>query len=113
MTVKKMKRPVVEKTFRLLIAIVFSIPVALGQSRGFTIQVESWLSEADARSSVVQLRAQGLEAYWVKTTIANMGVRYRVRIGRYPTQAQAKARGDQLLSARAIKEFIVTVYDAP
>jgi photosystem II stability/assembly factor-like uncharacterized protein len=113
MTAKKMKRPVVEKTFRLLIAIVFFIPVALAQSRSFTIQIESWVSEADARSSAARLRAQGLEAYWVKTTIAGMGVRYRVRIGRYSTQAQAKAGADQLLSAGTIKEFIVTLYDAP
>src|SRR5262249_49045098 len=113
MTAKKMKRPVVEKTIRLLIAIAFSIPVALAQSRDFTIQVARGLSEAEARSSVANLRAQGMEAYWVKTTITGMGVRYRVRIGRYQNYAQAKAKADQLLSAGAIKEFIVTVYDAP
>jgi photosystem II stability/assembly factor-like uncharacterized protein len=112
-TAKKMKRPVVEKTIRLLIAIAFSITVALAQSRGFTIQVESALSEAEARSSVGKLRAQGLEAYFTKTTIAGMGIRYRVRIGRYQSQAQAKAKADQLLSAGAIKEFIVTGYDPP
>ncbi|HEY8462062.1 MAG TPA: YCF48-related protein [Blastocatellia bacterium] len=107
-----MKRPVVEQTIRLLIAIAFSIQVASAQNRSFTIQVESWTSEADAKSSVAKLREQGLEAYWVKTTIPGMGVRYRVRIGRYPTQAQAKAKADQLLSAGAIKEFIVAIYDA-
>jgi photosystem II stability/assembly factor-like uncharacterized protein len=111
-TAKKMKRSVVEKTIHLLIAIAFSIPVALAQSRSFTIQVESALSEAEARSSVAKLRAQGLEAYWVKTTIAGIGARYRVRIGRFQNQAQAKANADQLVSAGAIKEFIVAVYDA-
>ena len=108
-----MKRPVVEKTILLLIAIAFSVPVALAQGRSFTIQVESAISEAEARSSVARLRAQGLEAYWVKTTISGIGVRYRVRIGRYQNQAQAKAKADQLLGAGVIKEFIVTVYDAP
>jgi photosystem II stability/assembly factor-like uncharacterized protein len=108
-----MKRPVVEKTIRFLIAIAFSVPVALAQGRSFTIQVESAISEAEARSSVARLRAQGLEAYWVKTTISGIGVRYRVRIGRYQNQAQAKAKADQLLGAGVIKEFIVTVYDAP
>jgi photosystem II stability/assembly factor-like uncharacterized protein len=108
-----MKRPVVEKTVRILMAIAFSIQVALAQNHNFTIQVESWISEADAKSSVAKLRAEGLEAYWVRTTIAGIGVRYRVRIGRYQSQAQAKAKADQLVSAGAIKEFIVTVYDAP
>ncbi len=112
-TAKKMKRPVVEKTIRLLIAIAFSVPVALAQGRSFTIQVESVISEDEARSSVAKLRAQGLEAYWVKTTIPGIGARYRVRIGRYQNQAQAKAKADQLVGAGAIKEFIVTVYDAP
>jgi len=110
---KKMKRPVVEKTIRLLIAIAFSVPVALAQGRSFTIQVESATSEAEARSSVARLRAQGLEAYWVKTAIPGMGVRYRVRVGRYQNQAQAKAKAEQLLGAGVIKEFIVTAYDAP
>lgn len=108
-----MKRPVVEKTIRLLIAIAFSVPVASAQSRSFTIQVESVISEAEARSSVAKLRAQGMEAYLVKTAIPGIGVRYRVRIGRYQNQAQAKAKADQLLGAGVINEFIVTVYDAP
>ena len=89
------------------------MPVASAQGRSFTIQVESAISEAEARSSVAKLRAQGLEAYWVKTTIPGIGVRYRVRIGRYQNQAQAKAKADQLLGAGVIKEFIVTIYDAP
>src|SRR5262249_24149382 len=112
-TAKKMKRPVVEKAIRLLIAIAFSVPVALAQGRSFTIQVGSVISEDEARSNVAKLRAQGLEAYWVKSTIPGMGVRYRVRIGRYQNQAQAKAKADQLIGAGAIKEFIVTLYDAP
>jgi photosystem II stability/assembly factor-like uncharacterized protein len=108
-----MKRSVVEKTLPLLIAIAISVPVASAQGRSYTIQVESAISEAEARSSVAKLRAQGLEAYWVKTTITGIGVRYRVRIGRFQNQAQAKAKADQLVDAGAIKEFIVTVYDAP
>jgi photosystem II stability/assembly factor-like uncharacterized protein len=112
-TAKKMKKPVVEKTIGLLIAIAFSVPVAPAQGRSFTIQVESAISEAEARSSAAKLRAQGLEAYWVKTTIPGIGVRYRVRIGRYQNQAQAKAKAEQLLGAGVINEFIVTTYDAP
>jgi photosystem II stability/assembly factor-like uncharacterized protein len=111
-TAKKMKKPVVEKTIGLLIAIAFSVPVASAQGRSFTIQVESAISEAEARSSAAKLRAQGLEAYWVKTTIPSIGVRYRVRIGRYQNQAQAKAKAEQLLGAGVINEFIVTIYDA-
>ncbi|MGH9751868.1 MAG: YCF48-related protein [Blastocatellia bacterium] len=108
-----MKRSVVEKIICILIAIASSMPVARAQSRSFTIQVESAPSEAEARSSVAKLRAQGLEAYWVKAEIPGAGIRYRVRIGQYPNQAQARAKADQLLSSGAIKEFLVMVYDAP
>src|SRR5262245_21577437 len=112
-TAKKMKSQIVKKTICLLIAIAFSIPIARAQSRGYTIQVESAPSEAEARSSVARLRAQGLEAYWVKAEIPGIGVRYRIRVGRYQYLAQARAKADQLLSSGAIKEFIVTTYDAP
>jgi photosystem II stability/assembly factor-like uncharacterized protein len=108
-----MKSPVVEKSICLLIAIAFSIPVARAQSRSFTIQVESAPSEAEARSSVAKLRAQGLEAYWVKAEVPGVGLRYRVRIGRYENQAQARGTANQLLIGGVIKEFIVTVYEAP
>jgi photosystem II stability/assembly factor-like uncharacterized protein len=109
----KMIRPVVEKTICLLIAIAFSIPVALAQNRDFTIQVESAPSESEAKLSVSKLRAQGLDAYWIKADIPGVGIRYRVRIGRYQTQAEAKAKADQLIYGRAIREFIIVVYDAP
>lgn len=108
-----MKRSVVKKIICLLIVITFSVPVARAQSRGFTIQVESAPSEAEAKSSVAKLRAQGLEAYWIKAEIPGMGIRYRVRIGQYPNQAQARAIANQLVSGGVIKEFMVTAYDAP
>src|SRR5262245_33890238 len=110
-TAKKMNNLVVEKTIRILIAIAFSVTVAMAQGRGYTIQVESALTEADASANAAKLRALGMEAYWVKTTVPNIGVRYRVRIGRYSNQAQAKAKADQLLSAGLIKEFIIATYD--
>jgi photosystem II stability/assembly factor-like uncharacterized protein len=110
-TAKKMNNPVVEKTIRILIAIAFSVTAAMAQGRGYTIQVESALTEADASASAAKLRALGMEAYWVKTTVPNIGVRYRVRIGRYPNQTQARAKADQLLSAGLIKEFIIATYD--
>jgi photosystem II stability/assembly factor-like uncharacterized protein len=113
MTAKKMKRSVIEKTICILIVIAFSIMFARAQSRSYTIQVESAPSEAEARSSVAKLRALGQEAYWVKAEISGIGTRYRVRIGRYPNQAQARDRANKLLTDGAIKEFIVTVYDAP
>ncbi|MCI0387240.1 MAG: YCF48-related protein [Acidobacteria bacterium] len=108
-----MNRPIVEKTICCLLAIALSVLVARAQSRGFTIQVESSPSEAEAKSSIATLKAKGTEAYWVKAEVPGKGTRYRIRIGKYKSQAEAKARADKLLSSGVIKEFIITVYDTP
>src|SRR5262245_38914494 len=88
----KMNRPVVEKTICCLLVIAFSVLVARAQSRVFTIQVESSPTEAEAKSSIEKLQAKGVEAYWVKAEVPGKGTRYRVRIGKYKSQAEAKAK---------------------
>ncbi|HKQ73828.1 MAG TPA: YCF48-related protein [Blastocatellia bacterium] len=108
-----MNRRVVEKTICCLLAIALSVMVARAQSRSYTIQVESSPSEDEAKSSIAKLQAKGQEAYWVKADVPGKGTRYRIRIGKYKTQAEAKARADKLLGSGVIKEFIVTVYDTP
>src|SRR5262249_57820906 len=108
-----MNRPIAEKTICCLLAIAFSVLIAQAQSRVFTIQVESAPSEAEAKSSIAKLQANGVEAYWVKAEVPGKGTRYRVRIGKYKSQAEAKAKADKLLGGGVIKEFIVTIYDPP
>src|SRR5262249_40530896 len=108
-----MNRPIAEKTICCLLAIAFSVLIAQAQSRVFTIQVESAPSEAEAKSSVAKLQANGVEAYWVKAEVPGKGTRYRIRIGKYKNQAEAKVKADQLLGGRVIKEFIITLYDPP
>ncbi|MGE0127990.1 MAG: YCF48-related protein [Blastocatellales bacterium] len=108
-----MKRRVVEKVIYSLLAIAFSVSSAWAQNRGFTIQVASATSEAEARSAVAELQTKGLEAYWVKAEVPGIGTRYRVRIGRFKNQAEAKSTANQILGRGAIKEFIVTSYDTP
>ena len=108
-----MNRPIAEKTICCLLAIAFSVLIAQAQSRVFTIQVESAPSEAEAKSSIAKLQAKGVEAYWVKAEVPGKGTRYRIRIGKYKNQAEAKAKADQLLGGGVIKEFIITLYDPP
>jgi photosystem II stability/assembly factor-like uncharacterized protein len=108
-----MKRRVVEKVICSLLAIAFSVSSAWAQNRGFTIQIASSISEAEAESAVADLRARGIEAYWVKAEVPGKGTRYRVRIGRFKNQAEAKVAANQYVSRGAIKEFIVASYDAP
>jgi photosystem II stability/assembly factor-like uncharacterized protein len=96
----------------LLAALLFS-SLVLAQGRGYTVQIASAPSETEARSLVADLKSNGIEAYWVKAEVPGKGVRYRVRIGRYKTQADAKAAGDRAMGKNLINEFIVTIYEAP
>ncbi len=108
-----MNRPFVEKTICCLIAIALSVLVVRAQSRVYTIQVESSPTEEEARASIANLQAKGVEAYWVKADVPGKGTRYRIRIGKYKNQAEAKILANKLLGGGLIKEFIVTTYDTP
>ncbi|MCI0524352.1 MAG: YCF48-related protein [Acidobacteria bacterium] len=108
-----MKKTIIKNVIHPLLAIAISVSFVWAQNRGFTIQIASPTSEAEARSIVADLQAKGIEAYWVKAEVPGKGTRYRVRIGRFDKQAEAKAVADRHLSRGAIKEFIITLYDAP
>jgi hypothetical protein len=89
-------------------------PVLIHAQRGqFTVQIESVQTQTVAESIVQQLRARGLEAYWIKSNIAGVGMRYRVRTGRFPTRAAAKLHGAQLQQRGVITDFFVAEYEAP
>jgi len=107
-----MKRRAVEKITCSLLAIAFFVSSVWAQNRGFTIQVASSTSEAEAKSVIAGLQAKGVEAYWVKAEVPGKGTRYRVRIGRFKNQAEAKSVASQILGRGAIKEFIITAHDA-
>lgn len=85
----------------------------LAQERGFTIQIASATSEAEAQATINELRARGVEAYWVKAAVPGKGTRYRVRVGRFSSLAEAKTMGDRLLSRGAVNQFVVMTYDPP
>jgi hypothetical protein len=109
----KTRRSITKHGACSLLAIAISVSFVWAQNRGVTIQIASPTSEAEARSVIADLQAKGIEAYWVKAEVPGKGTRYRVRIGRFNNQTEAKAVADRHLSRGAIKEFIITLYDAP
>jgi len=98
---------------RFMLSLVFCCAVAWAQDKGYTIQVASVPTEAEAQTVVKGIRARGLEAYWVRAQVPGKGTRYRVRIGRFPTKAQAQHQGEVALRQQLIQEFLVADYDAP
>lgn len=96
-----------------LLATVLFFSITPAQGRNYSIQIASMTSTAEAKAIIAALSARGISAYMVKADVPGMGTRYRVRIGRFKSQNDAKAAAEQYLSRNAIKEFIITPYDAP
>jgi hypothetical protein len=88
----------------------FNLPA---QSTGYAIQIASTASQSEAEAIVDELKAKGVEAYLLKAVVPRRGIRYRVRIGRFSTQLEAKEAGERALRRGFISEFIVTTYDPP
>jgi photosystem II stability/assembly factor-like uncharacterized protein len=98
----------------LFLPALLIITVAVwAQSTGFSIQISSAPSEAEAQALVAGLKSNGLEAYWVKAVVSGKGTRYRVRIGRFGNQSAAKAAAERMLGRGLIKEYIITNYETP
>lgn len=95
------------------LAIALLTCAALAQGRGFTIQIASATSEAEAQAVINELQAKGVEPHLVKAVVPGKGTRYRVRVSHFNSLAEARAAGDRLLSRGAIAEFAVMTYDPP
>jgi photosystem II stability/assembly factor-like uncharacterized protein len=87
--------------------------IVRAQSRSFALQIISLTDEAEARSSIAELKQRGIEAYLVKSEVPGKGTRYRVRVGKFANQLEAKSTGDKLAASGSIKEFAVMAYEPP
>jgi photosystem II stability/assembly factor-like uncharacterized protein len=102
------------RTILYCLSLLFSCCwLAFAQGRAYTVQIASKPTEAEARTEAARLSVAGFAAHWVKAEVSGMGVRYRVRFGRFTNQAEAKARAELALKRKVIEEFIVTFYDTP
>jgi hypothetical protein len=83
------------------------------QSLKYTLQVSAAPTQAEAEKQVSQLKAQHLDAYWIRSQVPGVGVRYRVRIGRFPTKAVAHTYGERLRQQGLIIEFFIADFIEP
>jgi photosystem II stability/assembly factor-like uncharacterized protein len=88
----------------------FNVPA---QAIGYAIQVASTTTQSEAQLIVNELKAKGVDAYILKAVVRRKGTRYRIRIGRFSSQLEAKEAGELALSRGIISEFITTTYDPP
>ncbi len=94
---------------------IVSFLAAFAEAQGtrYAVQLEAKSAEADAEARVNQLKAQSVQAYIVKSTIAGKGTFYRVRVGNFTTQALAKKFGEDLVRRGVVPEFFVAPYEQP
>lgn len=84
---------------------------AFAQGTQWTVQVDSMTVQEAAQTKVSQLTAQGLSAYMLKSTVPGQGIRFRVRIGHFPSRSAAQAYGSKLKSQGVISDYFVALYE--
>jgi hypothetical protein len=87
--------------------------VAFAQAGRFAVQLEAAPSRAEAEEKVNQLKAQGVQAYIVKSLVPGKGLFFRVRVGNFPSRAAAEQHGQQLKAQGTVREYFVAAYEAP
>jgi hypothetical protein len=80
---------------------------------GFTIQVRSSPSEADARAVADGLRAAGFDAYVLRADLGPRGTWYRVRVGRFDSRDEARQTIGKLRASGRASDAILQAYEAP
>jgi hypothetical protein len=83
-------------------------PVAEPSQTGFTVQLSAADSEEGAARMVNRLKKKGYPAYFVKARVKGK-VYYRVRCGRFETEAQAKAYAAEIARRVGIQGMVSRV----
>lgn len=89
------------------------LSLTVSAQRPFTTQIAALSSQPEAEEKVRELKSQGLDAYWIKSNVPGVGVRYRIRIGRFATRAAAQSQGEKLRRSGLIESFFIAEYEAP
>jgi SPOR domain len=102
------------------LSLVFSLLVLLGingqaaaQSTRYTVQLEATQELEIALGKVKGFKGQGLDAYIVKIDVEGKGTFYRIRVGNFPTQADARKYGTDLQRLGFSSDFFIAPYEPP
>ena len=86
---------------------------AAAQVTQYTVQLEAFLLLERAQERVQQLKAQGLDAYVVKSEVAGKGTLFRVRVGKFPNQNEARKYGTSLQTRGVVPAHFIAAYEDP
>jgi hypothetical protein len=95
-----------------LVSLLIGLALAsLAQTGAYTVQLDSMTAQETAESKVQQLKAQGQNAYWLKSNVPGQGIRYRVRVGRFPNRVAAQNFGARLKQQGLTADFFVALFE--
>jgi SPOR domain len=86
---------------------------AAAQGTQYTVQLEALPLLEKAQERVNQLKAQGLDVYIVKSQVTGKGTFFRVRVGIFPSQNEARKYGAGLQSRGLVPNYFIAAYEAP
>jgi SPOR domain len=107
---KNMKASPFSFLISLSLLLALSLP-GFSQSGQFTVQIDSMVNQDGAEAKVANLKSQGLNAYWLKSVVPSQGMRYRVRIGRFPSRAAAITYGTRLKQQGVFPDFYAALWE--
>jgi hypothetical protein len=87
--------------------------IATAQTNRFTVQLEAAPTVEAAQERVKQFQAQGLDAYIVRSQVPGKGTFYRIRVGMFSNQAEARKYGADLQKQGIVSEFFIAAYERP
>ena len=96
-----------------LFVLILLTGFAAAQVNQYTVQLEALLLLEKAQERVQQLNAQGLEAYIVKSEVAGKGTLFRVRVGKFPNQNDARKYGASLQTRGVVPSYFIAAYEDP
>ncbi len=108
--IKNMKASPYSLLISLSLLLVLSLP-GFSQSGQYTVQIDSMVNQDAAETKVAQLKSQGLNAYWLKSSVPGQGLRFRVRIGRFPSRAAAISYGTRLKQQSVIADYYAALWE--
>jgi SPOR domain len=102
------------------LSLVFSLFVLIGisgqaaaQSTRYTVQLEATQTLEIALQKVKGFKGQGLDAYIVKIDVEGKGTFYRIRVGNFPSQADARKYATDLQRLGFSSNFFIAIYEPP
>lgn len=95
----------------LLFALLSLTFFIAAQTVPYTVQLEAATTQAEADEKVAKFKAKGVEAYILKSEVAEKGTFYRVRVGMFPNAKEARKFGTSLKQQGLVPDFFIAPFE--